>query len=118
VSRLKLNDLLMQFDYPDANVHAEKRSVTTTAMQKLFMLNSPFMLAQAEALATRLTSNQGENNRARVRQAYQLLFGRDPEQAELDVALKFLGKSDAGDLPRWQQYAQVLLASNELLYVD
>src|SRR5204863_2446119 len=31
ISRLKLNDLLMQFDYPDANVHAEKRSVTTTA---------------------------------------------------------------------------------------
>src|SRR5206468_8360506 len=25
ISRLKLNDLLMQFDYPDANVHAEKR---------------------------------------------------------------------------------------------
>ncbi len=34
----------MQFDYPDANVHAEKRSVTITPMQKLFMLNSPFMV--------------------------------------------------------------------------
>ena len=45
ISRLKLNDLLMQFDYPDANVHAEQRSVSTTATQKLFMLNSPFMLA-------------------------------------------------------------------------
>jgi len=33
VSRLKLNDLLMQFDYPDANVHAEQRSITTTAIQ-------------------------------------------------------------------------------------
>jgi hypothetical protein len=32
--------------------------------------------------------------------------------------LKFLGKPDTGGLPRWQQYAQVLLASNELLYVD
>jgi hypothetical protein len=30
VSRLKLNDLLMQFDYPDANVHAEKRANTNT----------------------------------------------------------------------------------------
>ena len=27
VSRLQLNEMLMQFDYPDANVHAEKRSV-------------------------------------------------------------------------------------------
>ena len=155
VSRLKLNDLLMQFDYPDANVHAEKRSVTTTATQKLFMLNSPFMLAQAEALAARLGAIPprsgelafaadlspepanphgveemrrtpvrryappgGESDRARVRRAYQLLFGRDPEKAELDVALKFLGQPDTGGLPRGQQYAQVLLASNELLYVD
>src|SRR5262249_48285781 len=50
VSRLKLNDMLAQFDYPDANVHAEKRSVTSTPTQKLFMLNSPFMLARARAL--------------------------------------------------------------------
>src|SRR5438876_7215273 len=35
-----------QFDYPDANVHGEKRSVSTTAMQKLFMLNSPFMRSE------------------------------------------------------------------------
>jgi hypothetical protein len=43
ISRLKLADLLMQFDYPDANVHAEKRAVTTTPIQKLFLLNSPFI---------------------------------------------------------------------------
>src|SRR5262249_32611338 len=54
VSRLKLDDLLMQWDYPDANVHAEKRSATTTPMQKLFVLNSPFMLARAKALAARV----------------------------------------------------------------
>src|SRR2546422_3637538 len=70
ISRLKLNDLLMQFDYPDANVHAEKRSVTTTALQKLFVLNSPFMLSQAKALAARLTSKPQESNRARVDRAY------------------------------------------------
>ena len=50
VSRLKLNDLLIQMDYPDANVHADKRSVTTTPLQKLFAMNSPFMLRQADSL--------------------------------------------------------------------
>src|SRR5439155_4861131 len=54
ISRLKLDDLLMQLDYPDANVHAEKRTVSTTATQKLFMLNSPFMITQSHALADRL----------------------------------------------------------------
>ncbi|MDP7048342.1 MAG: DUF1549 and DUF1553 domain-containing protein, partial [Verrucomicrobiota bacterium] len=43
VSRKKLNDMLMQFDYPDPNVHAAKRSATTTAMQKLFVMNNRFM---------------------------------------------------------------------------
>jgi len=118
VSRLKLNDLLMLFDYPDANVHAEKRSVTTTAMQKLFMLNSPFMLTRAKALAERLTANPRESEKSRVQRAYQILFAREPEKEELNVALNFLAKPATVEMSRWEQYAQVLLASNEMLYVD
>jgi len=118
VSRLKLNDLLMQFDYPDANVHAEKRSVTTTASQKLFMLNSPFMLSQARALAARLRANPAESDKARVHHAYRLLFGREPEVTEVKMALEFLRKPGAPGMTRWEQYAQLLLASNEMLYVD
>jgi hypothetical protein len=118
VSRLKLNDLLMQWDYPDANVHAEKRSATTTPMQKLFVLNSPFMIARASALAARVKRESAGNERARLEQAYQLLFGRAPERAERAAALEFLRKPNEGPMTRWEQFAQVLLASNELLYVD
>jgi len=118
VSRLKLNDLLMQFDYPDANVHAEKRSVTTTASQKLFMLNSPFILTQARALAARLKANPAESDRSRVERAYRLLFGRPPEETGVKLALEFLHKPGAPEMTRWEQYAQLLLASNEMLYVD
>lgn len=118
ISRLKLNDMLMQFDYPDANVHAEKRSVSTTAVQKLFLLNSPFMIAQASALAARLTADPAEDDPRRVRRAYRLLFGRDPEKVETRLALEFLARPDAPGMSRWEQYAQLLLASNELLYVD
>jgi len=118
ISRLKLNDLLMQFDYPDANVHAENRSVTTTASQKLFMLNSPFMLSQASALATRLKAKPAERDEARVQRAYWLLFGREPEPTELKLALEFLRKPGTSEVTRWEQFAQLLLASNEMLYVD
>src|SRR3989454_7656694 len=72
ISRLKLNDLLMQFDYPDANVHAEKRSTTTTATQKLFVLNSPFMLSRAKALAAQLAQPPRAGHRARLERAYPL----------------------------------------------
>jgi hypothetical protein len=108
----------MQFDYPDANIHSEKRSVTTTAIQKLFMLNSPFMLCEAKALATQLTASAARNDKARVRQAYRRLFGREPERIEVKLALDFLRKPPAPEMTRWEQYAQLLLASNEMLYVD
>ena len=137
VSRLKLNDVLMQFDYPDANVHAEKRAVTTTPMQKLFLLNSPFMIERAKALSGRLAKVRG-SERKRVQEAYQLLFNREPDREEMEIALKFLRKpaanaspspggegkgegglpASSGGMSRWEEYAQILLASNEMFYVD
>lgn len=117
ISRLQLNNTMMQFDYPDANVHAEKRATTTTAMQKLFALNSPFAIARARALAAHLTFDS-ETEEARVDHAYALLFGRSPDRTEKKLALEFLRKPDAPGMTRWEQYAQMLLASNEMLYVD
>jgi hypothetical protein len=118
VSRQKLNDFLMQFDYPDANVHAERRSVTITATQRLFMLNSPFILARSRALAARLNNDFAESDEQRINHAYQLLFCRAPEKAELRIGLDFLAKPASGESTRWEQYAQMLLTCNEMLYVD
>ncbi len=118
VSRLKLNDLMMQFDYPDANVHAEQRSITTTPMQKLFMLNNEFVQGNAKALAARLTANPNESNAPRIHHAYRLLFAREPDLAETRVALEFLSRPTTAGLTRWEQYAQMLLVSNEMMYVD
>jgi hypothetical protein len=118
ISRLKLNDLLMQFDYPDANVHAEKRSVTTTATQKLFVLNSPFMLERAKSLAAQILCHPKESDTVRIRKAYQRLYGRPATTAEVKLALEFLGKTDRTPVPRWEQYAQTLLAANEMMCLD
>lgn len=118
ISRLKLNDTLMQFDYPDANVHAEKRSVTTTPMQKLFMLNSGFVIGRAKAFAANLQRDRNGTAGERVRHAYQSVYTRNPAPDELALAVKFLGGPSSGGISRWEQYAQMLLVSNELLYVD
>jgi len=118
VSRLKLNDFLMQFDYPDANVHAEKRAVTITPIQKLFMLNSPFMIKRAKALAARFTADAYETDAARINRAYHLLFSRAAQPAEIELALDFLSRLTSAELTRWEQYAQMLLACDEMLYVD
>jgi mono/diheme cytochrome c family protein/cytochrome c553 len=117
VSRLKLNDLLMQFDYPDANVHAERRTVTTTPMQKLFVLNSAFMQRRATAFSARLLG-AAEEDAVRISLAYRLLFAREPDETEAELGLKFVRGMTGSELSRWDQYAQLLLASNEMLYVD
>lgn len=121
VSRLDLNRLLALFDFPDPNVSAEKRAETTTPLQKLFVLNSPFMIAQAGALAERLGKDvsdpTSEGDRKRIGRAYRLLYGRPPTDAEVELGLSFLDGGDARSA-RWRQYAHVLLAANEMLFVD
>ena len=117
VSRLKLNDLLMLFDYPDANVHNSDRRATTTAPQKLFVLNSPFILRAAKALSARVTASSAEDS-SRIHFAYQLLYGRAPRAVEQQLAVNFLQKVDEAAMTRWERYCQVLLAGNEMLYLD
>jgi hypothetical protein len=119
VSRHELDGLLRLFDFPDANVTADKRTVTTVPQQQLFALNSGFMTAQAQSFARRVEA-MGTTDEERITAAYRIAFGRAPEKAERDLALRFLKLPNKPDdkLTRWQQYAQVLLASNEMMYVD
>jgi hypothetical protein len=119
VSRHELDGLLRLFDFPDANVTADKRVVTTVPQQQLFALNSEFMVSQAKAFAARV-EKLGATDEERIAAAYRLAFNRAPEKVESELAAKFLKLPTKSDdkLTRWQQYAQVLLASNEMMYVD
>ncbi len=123
ISRHDLNGLLRLFDFPDANITSEKRTETTVPQQQLFVLNSPFFVAQAKALAARVKA-EADNEPGRVKRAYLLAFGRPPAEAELQLGLRYLAGTDAPDdaaknqLTRWERYAQALLASNEFLYLD
>ena len=50
-----------------------------------------------------------------MQHANRLLYGRAATPQEETLALEFLA---ADPETGWQQYCQVLLASNELLYLD
>ncbi|MDA1049750.1 MAG: PSD1 and planctomycete cytochrome C domain-containing protein [Planctomycetota bacterium] len=118
ISRLELHAMLALFDFPDPNVHSPKRNETTTPLQKLFVLNSPFMVRQAESFARRVTEAATEDS-GRIGCAYQIAFGRDPSSDELAIGLTFLdGCDEAEEQARWTQYAQIIMASNEMLMVD
>ncbi len=119
ISRHDLNGFLRLFDFPDANVTADRRNSTTVPQQQLFALNSDFMTAQARAFAARL-EKAAKPDAERVRLAYKLAYGRDADPREVALAEGFLKApaAPADKLTRWQQYSQALLAANEIMYVD
>jgi len=114
VKRRELNDLLRLHDFPDPITHSPNRIPTTTPLQQLYTLNSPFVHSQADALVKRLKAAYPSDERAQITEAYALLFGRKPTAEQLKLGMEFL--QTPGN--NWQQYAQALLASNEFLFID
>jgi hypothetical protein len=115
VTRRELSDLLRLHDVPDATTHCPGRVRTTTPLQGLFVLNSPLVLAQSAALVRRLKADVAGSAKEHVRQAYLRLYGRPATAAQLRLAVEFLqGRDDAA----WEEYAQVLLGSNEFVFID
>jgi len=119
ISRHELDGLLRLFDFPDANVTADKRTMTTVPQQQLFVMNSEFAIKQAKAFAARV-QKLGTTDDERIRQAYLIAFGRKPTDDEVSIGREFLNvKPDVKDtLTKWEQYAQALLAANEFMYID
>ncbi|MFZ9400829.1 MAG: DUF1553 domain-containing protein, partial [Opitutales bacterium] len=78
------------FDAPQWFSSASSRDVTTTPIQSLLLLNSPFMLKRGETLARRVIADAPGDEAAQVRRLYQLLFARAPSAAEAKRASAFL----------------------------
>jgi hypothetical protein len=105
ISRKKLDPYLSLFDFPVPNATSEARNQTNVPLQRLFLMNSPFVLAESRALT-------GDN--PSIETLYERLFQRRPTPAELQLGRRFLDESNHN----WPQYAQVLMTSNEFLFID
>ena len=120
ISRHRLNDLLRLFDFPDPNITAGERTVTTVPLQQLFVLNSDFMVSQSRSFAARLQKDAA-TDQMRIDRAFGLLFGRPPTVDERATAVEFLEESPTADgdkLSPLEQYCLALLGTNEFAYVD
>ncbi len=114
VGRFKLDETLALFDVPSPSVSNSQRGVTNVPLQRLFFLNSEFVLKQADALVARLRTAGGDEQQM-IRNAYYLLFARDASPSEARMAREFLATAGKD---AWTLYAQALLSSNELVYID
>jgi len=84
--RVQLDDVFGAFDCPDAGQITPKRNRSTTPLQAFNLLNSPFVLQQAAAMAARLERDAGPERRAQVARAFRLALGREPESDEARAA--------------------------------
>jgi hypothetical protein len=87
--------LLDVFDTPDGYFSVSERNVTTTPTQALLMINGPWMLARARAMARRVQREAGSDEQQLAERAYQLAFGRIAEAEEIARATEFLRRQAA-----------------------
>jgi hypothetical protein len=105
------------FDQADSTAPVDRRVESTVAPQSLYLINSPFVLEQARSLAKRLLATP-ESDRNRITRAYEILYGRPPNDEEITIGLESIDLPGEPAENRWVTYCQVLLCANEFMYID
>ena len=123
--RTQVHTLLHLFDAPSMANACATRSPSNVPLQSLALLNSTFVRARSVTFADRLQREAGSRDRMKYRHALLWIAGRGPTKTEWLAAERFLNKQRevyAGhdDVERrvWTDLCQMLLASNQFLYVE
>ena len=99
------------FDGPDGGLTCPVRSRSTTPLQALHLLNSPFVLQQADLFAARLQREAGDDRRSQIERAFVLALGRPPLGSELGDSLSLVEQFGLAALCR------ALFNANEFLII-
>jgi len=135
VRRTRPLGVLDSFDLPTLEPNCVARSSSTVAPQSLLLMNSDFILEGSKLLAERLQRESPGDVPAQLHHAWQLVFGRAPDERETQQAVEFLAAQQAAfaakaaqepdpakklDPALWSAVTlcQALLSSNEFLYID
>tara|TARA_B100001057_G_scaffold329842_1_gene330230 strand:+ start:149 stop:2494 length:2346 start_codon:yes stop_codon:yes gene_type:complete len=113
--RFESDAFLRLFDFPAAVSTSASRPTSTVPQQYLFMMNSPFMNERARTLGDHLNGLK-EPISERIKRAYQQLYSRFPDPAEIELGKQWIG--DNLSAKSWHQYAQVLLSAHELIQIQ
>jgi hypothetical protein len=130
VVRNHLYDMFQLFDSSDASVTTGDRATTTIAPQALFMMNSDLVLQAARDTAAGLLGRRELDTAGRISLLYEKAYGRLPSSAESGRAAADLKRFEdalaaenegadetARRLGAWQALCQMILASNEFIYI-
>ena len=147
IDRQNLDGLYRTFDFAVPDATSPRRFVTTVPQQALFLMNSPFLHEQTRRLtelidvepvspASLALAGSAADLAEGVRRLYRHVLGRSPEADELCLGIDFV-RRQAGIhanklgawrrptrpgadrlLSPWEQLGQVLLLTNEFMFVD
>ena len=98
------------FDCPDGSQVTPKRSRSTTPLQALNLLNSRFVMQQAELLEERLKF-KGESTETKIACAFELCFGRSADASEMADSTAFIEQHG------WIQFARAVFNANEFVFI-
>jgi hypothetical protein len=107
--RMQLENTFGTFDCPDAGQIAPRRTSSTTPLQALNFLNSPFAVQQAGLFAERIRRERAAD--LQIARAFELAFNREPTRQETAAASDLVEKHGLPALCR------ALLNANEFLYL-
>jgi hypothetical protein len=121
-------EFLGLFDVADAELVTGQRDITTIAPQALYMMNSPVVLQQAEAVANHLLGDsQLADDAARIDYVFRLVLGHSPDSQQRADVLAFVSSYEATlpsnlkpaerRLETWASVCQSLFSSAEFRYV-
>lgn len=123
VIRDRLPDVLELFDFAEPSLVTGDRDQTNVPVQALYLMNSPFVQARADGLASKL-SQLTDSNEERIALGFQLCFARQPLPQELERSLRFLNQDQgAGEEAATENivlvsYCQALLSAAEFRNLD
>lgn len=120
---------LAVFDFPAPEMLVGNRPTTTVPAQSLFMMNSPFMIAQAQATAERILKETTKTDQEKISQLYLSSMGREANAAEQSEALAYIQSLVSSEskensskaivrLQAWASYCQILFASTEFRFIN
>jgi hypothetical protein len=121
-------EVLDAFDFAEPTMVTGNRDVTTVSTQALYLMNNPFVIAQAKGLANRVQSAPARDDADRIELTYQYALARPPTSAERQRALQYLTSYAATESsteqktanPRqdaWVSLCQAIFAGAEFRYV-
>ena len=122
-----LPDMMLAFDLPIPFTTFGRRNSTNVPAQALTLMNSPFVVQQAEYWASQVLKQKIDSLEGRIEWMYQHAYSRSPLEDEVNQTVTMLynqGKEygipeseSLHDKRIWKDLGHVLLNSKEFLYI-